>query len=371
MAAPHRSKQPPIILVPLLGLLIALLAFDAAGSGSSTPSWRRTLVLPGAFPSYIALSAAFSADGKELTTLGLVFERPERPVKSRAVAKRWHVSSGRELSSFPIGASSDSAAFSSDGKLLAIDMSAPKDEHILAVWDANVRKQLCTLGEPHNHICYVAFSPDSKLLAATRDRSIRLWDLKGRKEQSTFKSKIGWPNSVAFTANGKMLAVGSASGDDQGSTVSDPGAVEVWDLQTGKSCATLMGHSSEVLCIAFAPDGKTLASASYTLPQGEYEGDVWLWDTATFRVKTKLGAQAHTGPVRALAFSPKGDVIATGSDDGTVMLWDTATGLALQTLNVRPNNLEDIGPSSIAFGPDGNTLVVCCGSASIWTKKAK
>src|SRR5436309_534357 len=78
-----------------------------------------------------------------------------------------------------------------------------------------------------------------------------------------------------------------------------------------------------VECVAFSPDGKTLAA-------GFRDEVVRIWDVATRKEGPTLKGHAET--VSSVAFSPDGKLLATGSWERTVKLWDTATWKELATL---------------------------------------
>jgi len=143
-------------------------------------------------------------------------------------------------------------------------------------------------------------------------------------------------------------------------SASDDKTVTLWDVATGKLRATLpgdlqsgKGHTSTILSIAFAPDGKTLAS-------GSWDNTARLWDTATLRSGAIFG---HENPVFAVAFSPVGTKLATGTYGGDVKLWDPSTQKKLADLIGHQSHI-----SFITFSPDGQRLASGdqAGTVKIW-----
>jgi WD40 repeat protein len=138
---------------------------------------------------------------------------------------------------------------------------------------------------------------------------------------------------------GDFVNVGWAPGRDF--------AVRVWDVATGKPARSLVGHTAGVGAVAWSPDGARLAS-------GSADGTLRVWDAATGAEVRR--AVAHGGaPVWAVAFSPDGRRLATGGWDGTVRVWDAAAGgerLRVPWANGRR-------AWDVAWSPDGTRLAAC------------
>src|SRR5205085_11355880 len=93
--------------------------------------------------------------------------------------------------------------------------------------------------------------------------------------------------------------------------------VRLWDAKDGSPAWAQADPAAAVWAVAFAPDGRTLASAGA-------DGLIKLRDVATGAVRQTLAG--HHGAVTALAFSADGATLASGGADQTARLWEARTG---------------------------------------------
>ncbi len=218
-------------------------------------------------------------------------------------------------------------AFAPDGKALVGGIGGLRDGSFygeVRMWDpSSGAERLKFTGHP-NPVMSVAFSRAGKLLASGSGTygapfgEVRLWDVQTGQLLHTLTAADEAIVSVAFSADGTMVASGGTTWSD-GEVAR--GAVTIWDVVTGEKRKTLPAFASYVHAVAFAPTGSLLATASIG---ADNTAQVALWDTRTGASRKVLppgkNARGITS-VKCIAFSPDGKTIAAGGASGMVKLW--------------------------------------------------
>jgi WD40 repeat protein/serine/threonine protein kinase len=282
----------------------------------------------------------FAPDGTMLATTG-----------NNQEVRLWDLASGRLQR---VLQSSDQVRvphFSPDGKrLIAVTWGQPA-----TVWEVASGTILFRLTNSSPR--YAArFSPDGRVIATgDSDGHVRLFDAQTGAFSGRSKPYDSPQIYLAFSPDGRSLAYGG--GDFERDAANLDTTVRLWDLTTDQ--VTVLGrHDANVTCLAFSPDGKWLASSSFTglktwdveqmcevnrleLPEGILRGfavtfspdgrqlaAAGLRDTRPWAQVFEIGSgrpvrglDGHSYIVVSMAYSPDGSRLATGSGDGTAKVW--------------------------------------------------
>jgi WD40 repeat protein len=197
-----------------------------------------------------------------------------------------------------------------------------------------------------------AYSPDGRTIAtASTDHTVTLWDTDSRAPVATIQSRTGPANAVAFSHDGRVLAVGTGS-PRQATGIADGGGMllDVTNRAEPTELAALTGHTDEVTGVAFTPDDRMLATASS-------DETVILWDTQRH---TKLDVLPADESVNAVAISPDGRILAESTGNTHhVTLWNLGERTKTATLT------HSGQPHELAFSPDSRTLATVAADRTV------
>jgi WD40 repeat protein len=225
--------------------------------------------------------------------------------------------------------------FSPDGKFLAAAAGQQK-RNLYYLWEWQTDKPARTIAGPERGFTQIAFAPDGRTLATCSDSDVvgvRLWSVATGKLVRRFATDHANQRTYypAFSHDGRTLAASHYGAK----------GIVLWEVATGKVQHVLPGGAH----FAFSPDDRWIAARSFSA--------IGVWDRATGVCVS--GDAGHVGPVDHIAYSPRGDVLATTASDGTVRLWDANTGKPTHVLRHDEHWVRDM-----AFAPDGKRLASSC-----------
>lgn len=261
-------------------------------------------------------------------------------------------------------------AYLPDGNRIAVSSS-------IGIWiyDVHSGDELALLTDRANDYSAIAFSPNGHILAAASENNIQLWNINDYKLQDIYTGHTSEIKYLVYSNNGKTLISGSTDA-----------TIRLWDTTNGETLFTLVGFSDNTSKVTISPDGKTVASSSFTnlgniqlinletgtlintiptnnnilykllfLPDGrriaagDRNGDILMWDVNTGEFLKKLAGKI--GYITSLDSSKNGLYILSGSSEEIIQVWAVEIEMLINTYN------QDIDPiTKVAFSPDGRTF---------------
>ncbi|KAI9814568.1 MAG: protein with putative role during mitosis [Pycnora praestabilis] len=237
--------------------------------------------------------------------------------------------------------------------VLDVDYGGPRGGTLLAscssdltikLWDpSNEYKNIRTLPGHDHSVSAVRFvssgavgSPltGNLLVSASRDKTLRVWDVTTGYCVKTLRGHADWVRDVAPSFDGRWLL---SAGNDQ--------TARLWDAGSGEAKSTFLGHEHVIECCAFAPPAAyghlsilaglkkspTATSSAEFIATGSRDKSIKIWDGRGTLIKTLVG---HDNWVRGLVFHPGGKYLISVGDDKTIRCWDlTQEGKCVKTLD--------------------------------------
>ena len=225
--------------------------------------------------------------------------------------------------------------------VLDVDYGGPRGGTLLAscstdltikLWDpSDEYKNIRTLPGHDHSVSAIRFIPSGAagaplsgnlLVSASRDKTLRIWDVTTGYCVKTLRGHSDWVRDVAASFDGRWLL--SVGNDQTG---------RLWDASSGENKIVFLGHEHTIECCIFAPAASyghlaalaglkkppSASSSGEFLATGSRDKTIRIWDSRGSVIKTLVG---HDNWVRALVFHPGGKYLLSVSDDYTIRCWD-------------------------------------------------
>lgn len=197
----------------------------------------------------------------------------------------------------------------------------------------------------------IAISQDAKYyaIAVSLHNTIGVYRTKDGQRIAQVDRKLGSSTALAFSPDGKLFAWAVIDMDKKGGQYF---AIRMWDLQRNTLFAELKYSGTVLSTIAFAPNGKLLAA-------GDHDGDVRVWSVLSR--KLLFSSDTQVDPVR-IAFSPDSKTIASASYDRSLIIMNTRTGKTIKSL-AHPES----GYGDVQYSQKGDILYSSCVDGKLHT----
>ena len=331
---------------PNLGLSLALAAYQV--NQPPMADIQRTLA-----DTIYAPAARFRTQGHEKSIMDVAFSADGTVTGSVGLDGKLilrEALTGVQQRVIETGAAA-SLDFSPDSELIVTGLMDGQ----VVLWDAATGEEVRRWQAHEDSVTSALFSPDGeRILTGSLDRTIRLWERASGKELLVINSP-GAIFKLAYDPLGEWAV--SGAGDSNPADVSAPDTVvdrtvRVWDLQTGEERFQFDPGSGFVRAVAFSPDGDFVLSGTWSQTVGS---QLQLWsltkdsENATFYGPTDI--------ISDVAFSPDGELVFASSWDGSIRSWEISTGLEFDRFQGHDDRVQ-----AMALHPSGEYILTGTGN---------
>ena len=262
--------------------------------------------------------------------------------------------------------------------------------------EMKIKTMISHLTGHHEKINAIAVTPDGELiLSASNDKTIRLWRAEDGSCHGVLQGHLDKVIAIAVTPNSQSAISGSKDG-----------AIKLWDLKEGICLHTIEGHPYAVNSVAISHDGSFFVSGSsdctlqqWNIQTGKcirvFERHPAVMDrdglnslirssNTEFSYHDFIGHLGfaktynsdnfelfgHADPVTAVAISPDGRLLVSGSKDSTVRLWQIETGRCIWIFGGSKGGAH-FGINDLVVTPDGRYVVAACDTLFKWRLNAR
>src|SRR5262245_36683 len=313
----------------------------------------------------------FSPDGKYLVSSGLVKDEKNE-------IKTWCCVNGSLIRKFK----------ADPGVVIAIlvnkdgtGLKAGNLDGEISEWNSRTgalirKRKLNPCGGAGSRARRVVFNPDLSLVSARCGEKTIVTNTASGKVVRRVKMEVDFTETMSFSANGGVLSASDSAHikvinlndgeireidefylghtidlNHNGTLLAEGGgwrssAIRITEVATGRTYRLLEGHPGIINALAFSPDGSSLAS-------GSSDRVIRLWNPRSGSISASL--YGHKKSIEALAFNPQGSLLVSSSEDKTMKIWDVKRGALLDTIDVSGGGV--LGIHAMAFSPDGKSLV--------------
>ena len=245
-----------------------------------------------------------------------------------------------------IGNVGNAVVFAPDGKTALIASA----DRTVRIWDLIGKRDIKRLVGHTASVWSIAISGNgTRAMSGSVDGTARVWDIRAREEREIFKleAHAGLVSAVALNSDGTRAISGGYDGN-----------IIWWNTETGKEVRRLEGIAKNIHAIVLHPKEPLAAIAA--------DRQVMIWNTATGEVMKKW--DAHPRAVTYVYYHPESLNIITGSDDATIKIWNTEKYTLNTTLTGHEGSIRHA-----AMSANGRWLLSCSGDGSVklWDVAAK